>query len=152
METSYIYGRADLDALLIARYYPERTGRESVVIRDWLRLHGTEYDRIAFSVRIGTGLDADPEHMDGIQRMTRYNSRMRIDVLAWRGEEPEIIEVKERVTAGVLGQLLGYRQLFIEENPGTITPRLTVIGRWGSDDVLKILTSHGITVYLYDPV
>lgn len=150
MEIPYIFGRSDLSALIIRQYYPERTGRESMVIRDWLRVHGEEFDRIAFSVRIGAGLEPNPAHMPEIQSMARYNAMMRIDVLTWIGDQPGIVEVKERVTSGVLGQLLAYRHLFLKENPGAREPTLTTIGRTSTDDTLEVLRTHGITVYLYD--
>lgn len=149
METPYVFGRTDLDALQIAARFPERTPRESTIIRDWLRAQGHRYDRFAFSVRIGQGLEPNPAHIPEIQNMTRYNTRMRIDVLAWEGDQPEIVECKERVLSSVLGQLLAYRKLFLDENPGAREPRLTAIGRYSTRDSIDVLTSHGITVFLY---
>lgn len=151
MFAPYTFGRNDLPELLIRRYYPERTGRESIIIRDWLKQHGHEFDRIAFSVRIGEGLAPNPDHEPGIQAMTERVTKKRIDVLTWTGDQAGIVECKERVTAAVLGQLLAYRQLYLEENPGAKEPTLTVIGRTCTQDDLRVLLNHGITVYLYDP-
>lgn len=151
MEVRYLYGRNDLPQLLIASFYPERTGRESSVIRDWLKEHGHEFDYIAFSVRIGEGVLPNPGHMVEIQDMTAWNSRMRIDVLTWIGPRPGIVEVKQHVHHGTLGQLLTYRQLFLEENPGTLEPTLTAIGRTSTPDTLRALQAHGVTVRLYAP-
>lgn len=149
METPYLYGPSDIDALEIARRFPERTPRESTIMRDWVRSRGRQYTAIAFSVRIGQGLAPNPDHIPAIQNMTRYNTRMRIDILAWQGDQPEIIECKERVLASVLGQLLAYRKLFLDENPGAREPRLTAIGRASTRDSIDVLTAHGITVLLY---
>ena len=151
METPYVFGRDRFDELAIRSHFPERTPRESSIIRDWMNARGRDYDRIAFSVRIGQGLEPNPEHIPAIRDMTRYNSRMRIDVLAWIGAQPEIIEVKERVLASVLGQLLAYQQLFMEENPDARPPRLTAIGRYSTADTMRVLEANGVTVYLYDP-
>lgn len=150
MDSPYVYERKDLPTLMLQRYFPERTGRETILMRDFLKAHGEEYDRVAFSVRIGEGIAANPEHLPGVQEMTRYNSRMRIDILAWRGDLADIIEVKERVLPAVLGQLIAYRQMFLEENPGAREPRLIVVGRTATADALRVLTSNGITVYLYE--
>lgn len=146
----YVYNREDFPQLLQQRYFPERTGRETVIMRDFLLTHGDEYDRVAFSVRIGEGLTPNPAHLDGIQAMTRFNSRMRIDILGWRGDQADIIEVKERVLASVYGQLVAYRQMFLEENPTARDPRLIVVGRTSTPDALRVLRSHGVTVYLYE--
>lgn len=149
MEIRYIYGRRDLPELLIRSYFPERTGRESSIIHDWLKQHGEEFDQFAFSVRIGEGVLPNPGHLVEIQDMTGWNSRMRIDVLTWRGAQPGIVEVKQHVHHGTLGQLMTYRQLFLEENPGSLEPTLTAIGRTSTPDTLRVLQAHGVTVLLY---
>lgn len=149
MEIRYQYGRKDLPELLIRSFYPERTSRESGVIRDWLAQHGEEFDFIAFSVRIGEGVIPNPDHMVEVQDMTEWNSRMRIDVLTWKGAQPGIVEVKKHIHHGTLGQLMTYRQLFLEENPGTLEPTLTAIGRTSTADTIRVLQAHGVAVFLY---
>lgn len=149
MEAPYTFTGDQIAALLIARWYPEKTGREAGVIRDWLKVHYSEYDKLQFSVRIGEGMTPNPEHIGGIQYMTTRNTQKRIDVLAWRGARADIVECKERVTPGVLGQLQTYRQLFLEANPGQGEPGLVCIGRTSDPDTIRVLQTHGITVYLY---
>lgn len=151
MVDGYEFGRDALALLLTRTYFPERTQRESAVIRDWLTEHGADYDRFAFSVRVGTGLAPDPEHLPGVQRNTVFSTRKRIDVLAWQGPQPYIIEVKERVNPAALGQLQTYRHLWMEENPDALTPRLIAIGRTSDPDTIRILNANGVDIYLYDP-
>lgn len=150
MEVPYIFSRDQFDDLLVRRFYPERMTYEHQIIRDWLKLHRFEYDAIAFSVRIGSGLEPNPEHEEGIQEMTARNTRKRIDILAWTGQQATIIEVKRRVTSAVIGQLRAYRHLFLEENPGALEPNLLVIGRYSTPDDLRVIAAEGIPVFLYD--
>lgn len=152
LSDGYTFERGSLAELIIRKAYPERTTRESAVIRDFLRAHGEQFDRFAFSVRVGQGVTPNPEHMDGVQRSTAWSSRKRIDLLLWRGDQPTIGEVKERVGPGTLGQLLGYRQLWLEENADAVEPTLIAIGRYSDDDTIRILTQHGISVYLFDAI
>lgn len=147
----YDFTSADLTTLLLRRFYPERTDRESTIIRDWLLAHGPEYDRLSFSVRVGEGQTPNPDDLPGVQRSVAFSSRKRIDVLAWQGDQPTIVEVKERVNPAVLGQLLTYRQLFLEDNPDAAEPILVAIGRYSDPDTLRSLQAQGITVYLYEP-
>lgn len=147
----YDFSGADLTTLLLRRFYPERTDRESTIIRDWLLAHGAEYDRFSFSVRVGEGQTPNPDDLPGIQRSVAWSTKKRIDVLAWQGQQPTIVEVKERVTPAVLGQLLTYRQLFLEENPDAAEPTLVAIGRYSDPDTLRSLIGQGIAVYLYEP-
>jgi hypothetical protein len=146
----YDYNAAEVMTLFLARHYPERTDHESGILRDYLSAHVTEYDRVSFSVRVGEGQTADPNAPAGVQRSIRFSSRKRIDFLGWAGNQPTIGELKERVTPAVLGQLRTYRQLFLEEQPDALEPRLIAIGRYSDSDTLRVLAAEGITVYLYD--
>lgn len=145
----YDFKSDDLTTLLLQRFYPERTDRESTIIRDWLFAHGAEYDRFSFSVRVGQGQTPAPGLDPGVARSVAFSSRKRIDILAWQGPAPTIIEVKERVTPAALGQILTYRQLFLEEIPGAPEPRLVIIGRYSDDDTLRALSAHGVDVLLF---
>lgn len=149
--TRYAFNAGEFTELLLRKFYPERTDRESGVIRDFLLEHIHDFDRLQFSVRIGEGMAPNPDHLPAVQRNTVFGTQKRIDVLAWTGAQPTIVEVKERVTPASLGQILTYRQLFVEENPDVAIPGLVVIGRYSDDDTLRSLTAHGITVYLYPP-
>ena len=147
----YDFTKDDLAQLILRRFYPERTQRESAVLRDYLLAHGAEYDRFSFSVRVGFGQVLSPNLLPGIRRSTNFSSRKRMDMLGWQGNSPTIVEVKERVTAAALGQILTYQQLFLEELPDAPPPRLVIIGRYSDQDTLRSLASYGIDVYLYDP-
>lgn len=146
----YDFPGADLATLILRRFYPERTDRESTIIRDWLLAHGAEYDRFSFSVRVGEGQTPNPDDLPGVQRSVAFSTKKRIDVLAWRGAQPTIVEVKERVTPAVLGQLLTYRQLFLEENPDALEPILVAIGRTSDPDTIRALNTQGVSVFLYE--
>lgn len=145
----YVFGPDDFALLLIRSWYPERTDGESVVIRAFLLAHLREFDRVIFGHRVGQGEPPDPTHLPAIQLQTRLNTQKRIDILAFRGAQPIIIEVKQRVTPAALGQILTYRHHFLEESPDAPDPELWVVGRESDADTLAALTAHDVTVYLY---
>jgi hypothetical protein len=150
MSTGYDFDATEFAELLLRKFYPEKTDRESGVLRDYLRVHLHEFDRISFSVRIGDGLPPDPAHLPGIQANTARFTKKRMDFLAWAGAQPVIGEVKERVTPSALGQIQTYRHLFREEFPDAPEPRLVVVGRTSDDDTLRALHAYGVDVYLYE--
>jgi len=152
MEDRYRYDASDFATLLLRKFYPERTDRESGVIRDYLQAHLHDFDRVSFSVRIGTGQQPDPTHLEGVQQNTAYSSKKRIDILGYFGKQPTIVEVKERITPAALGQILAYRHLFLEEFPDAPEPLLVIVGRYSDDDTIRVLQAHGITVYTYTPI
>jgi hypothetical protein len=149
MGDNYTFERTDLAELLLRRWYPERPDRETPIIRDWLMARGAAFDRWSFSVRVGVGASADASHLPGVQRNTVFSSKKRIDILAWQGTQPYIIEVKERIGPGTLGQLQTYSHLWQEEHPDEPAPRLQAIGRSSDDDTIRVLNANGVDVFLY---
>lgn len=146
----YDFDRQDLPMLLQRRVYPEQPMPESGIIRDWLTARGVEYERYSFSVRVGEGRQPDPDHLPGIQKTTAFSSRKRIDVIGWNGDVATIVEAKERLTTTVLGQLFAYRQLLLEALPDAPEPRLVAIGRRADPDMLRVLSTHGVDVFIYE--
>lgn len=145
----YWFTSADLPALQVQTFYPERTVRESGVIRDYLAAHGAEFDRIGFSVRVGQALTPDPTHLIGVQKSTIYSSRKRIDVVGVAGTRHTLIEAKQRIEPSALGQILTYEKLYREDNPDVADTRKVVIGRYTDTDTQKALNAHGVDVYIY---
>ena len=148
-DPDYTYTIDDFPQLLLRRFFPERTDGESAVIAAYLQVHLPEFDRITFSKRVGRGAVIDPTTSPAAQRATTFSTRKRIDILAWRGSQPVIIEVKQSVTPSALGQILTYKHHFQEENPDALEPQLVVVGRTSDRDTIDALNAHGIPVYLY---
>lgn len=145
----YRYNRPDFALLLLRRTFPERTDGESWVIKAYLEHHLEEYDALTFGKRVGKGIVPNPEHLPRVQQNTVFSSKLRMDILGWRGNQPVIIEVKQHVTPASLGQILTYKHHFLEEFPDAPDPELVVVGRDANDDAVSALQAHGVTVYLY---
>lgn len=150
MSSGYDYTRGTLLELFLRMQFPERTQRESALIRDFLSRHIHEYDRFSFSVRVGQGLTPDPTHLSGIQFNSAHSTKKRIDIVAWRGVQPVIFEVKFRANPAAIGQLVTYRQLWMEDNPNEPEPELACIARYSDPDSMRVFAAAGITLYLYD--
>lgn len=151
MSSGYDYTRDTLLELFVRLQFPERTQKESALIRDFLQAHILEYDRYSFTVRVGQGKTPDPDHLPGVQRQTVTNSQLRIDMLAWRGSQPFIFEVKERGIHAGIGQLLTYRHLWMEENPDAPEPPIALICRTIDLDMERVYKAQGIDVYEFTP-
>jgi hypothetical protein len=145
----YWFTAADLPTLQVASYYPERTTRESGVIRDYLLAHGGEFDRFGFSVRVGQALQPDPTHLIGVQKSTIYSSRKRIDLVGIRLPLHTLVEAKARIEPSALGQILTYDRLYRQDNPSVTATHLVVIGRYTDTDTQRALNAHGVDVFIY---
>jgi len=107
----------------------------------------TEYfDSVDYDFRVGDGSPLDPSWDEGTQLTVTALTQKRIDVLGWRDESPTIIEVKGRVGLSALGQVFGYRDLFMRDFPLILEPPLMVVcARIFPDDEF-ILRKNGIRV------
>lgn len=145
----YYFTRDQLEALLITKHFPERSQWEDRILLDYLMAHAHEFDGYTFSKRVGEGIPPNPEHLPGTQAQTTFNTKRRIDLLAWSGSRLTIHEVKKRATPSALGQLLNYRNLLLAEMPDAEEPALVVLCEAIDPDALELLTGIGVTVYAY---
>lgn len=146
---NYVYDSKDFALLLIAKSYPERTDREALVIRAFLQEYITHFDRLEFGKRVGAGEPPDPTAPPNIQRQTLLNTQKRIDILAWKGRNPTIVEIKYRITPAALGQILTYRHHLLQDVPNAPEPEMVVVGQSSDADTTAALNAHGVTVILY---
>jgi len=140
----------NLEALLARETFPGQAPAENGIIHDWLVARGAEYDGIEFSVHVGQGQQPNLEHLPAIQAMTRFVTQKRVDAVARRGNTFALVEVKERINPGVLGQLRTYRQLYLEDHPDVDEVALLAIGRRSDPDTLRVLSAEGVDVLLYE--
>lgn len=138
--------------LLGLSQYPQLTANESAVARAWLVEHADEYDDVDFSVRLGATVDRDPSWSDSTWKQAQILSQKRIDMVAYKGSEVTIIEVKLRVSLAALGQLLGYATLWRIEHPETTGVNLIAIGNSALVDAHDILMAHAIPTELFPEV
>jgi len=119
--------------------FPGMLPREIIIFKAWLSRHEKDYDRFDFNVRVGRGSDPGPGWDAATRAMAIMNSQKRIDAVAWHGNQPVIIEVKDRAGLSVVGQLVGYRALWPAAFPGTPTPKLLLVTNRPSPDLLPVL-------------
>lgn len=140
---------ADLAGLLARARYPGMSDVESEVTRAWLGRHGAEYDRVDFQVRLGAGIDPGPGNPEYIRQLGRDLWAKRADIVAITGLDVTIVEVKERITPGAIGQLLVYRDLWRREHPETTAIRLLTIGRGAVTDLVETFQAQGVEIEVY---
>ena len=93
------------------------------------------FETVDYDFRVGEGMKLNPAWDEATKRDATALSQKRIDVLAWKGEQPTIIEVKVRVGLSALGQVMGYKILFMKHFPGLMAPdQLIVTSSIGTDD------------------
>ncbi len=117
---------------------------EIVIFYRWLELHPTEYDRFDFDIRIGKGEDPGPTFEQSMRDMWIHNTQLRLDAVGYKGTDPTIIEVKDDAGPAAVGQLLTYGKIWTEERRSIAAPKLRLICRTFSANILPIVRDAGI--------
>jgi hypothetical protein len=124
--------------------YPGMSPREVLIYREWLRLHQGEYDRFDYNVLVGSGTDPGVAFPQVYRDQYIRNTQKRMDIVAYKGAQPFILEVKDRATASSMSQLLTYKALWPITFPGTPAPVLVLITNRVTADMPMVLDASGI--------
>lgn len=124
--------------------YPAMLPAEIAVFRAWLRLHEGEYTAFDYNVRVGPGYDPGEGVMQAIRVMSIKSTQKRMDALAWQGDTPLIIEVKDRAGLSAIGQILGYKVHWQKENPQSIPPKILLVANRLAPGVEDVLRAHNV--------
>ena len=130
--------------------YPGLLPREILVLRAWLKLHESEYDRFDYNVRLGTGFDPGPTFPDNIREMAKANTQKRIDAVAYKGAAVTLIEVKDRAGFSAIGQLVGYFHMWKDAHPTDPDPTLLMVCNRTVDDMALVLAGAHIELALVE--
>lgn len=124
--------------------YPGLLPEEILVLRAWLALHQTEYDRFDYNMRIGQGIDPGPTYSPEVRKQAILNTQLRIDAVAYKGTQASILEVKRRATSSNIGQLLVYHSVWRQEFSNDPDPIMRLVCNSFSQHILARVRESGI--------
>lgn len=140
----------ELEALLKVDRLRGLNQYEDILARAWLRDFHPLYDSVEFQAHVGGGIDPGPEYDASMRRMYRHNSQKRIDALARGPLGVTIVEIKHRVDLAQLGQLMGYRWLWVHEhNAPAEYVELVAVGFVALEDVAHAMRANGVRLVLF---
>jgi len=119
---------------------------EKLVWEKFMERYPGKFETVDYDFRVGKGVNLEGEQAAPWPRMAKMLSQKRIDVIGWVGDSPTIIEVKRRVGLSALGQVLGYRILFMKDLKHFPKPKLLVICETISADDHLVLEGNNIPV------
>lgn len=140
---------ANLEYILTRPQLPGMTAEESAVGRRWIEEHANDYDSAEFNVRLGQGMQLEGEWDESTRRFAALATAKRADIIARRGNAVTIVEVKVRVGLGALGQLIGYRDLWLAQNPQTTVEELIAAAVTAEPDVQQVFQQAGVKLEFF---
>ena len=128
------------------KFYPHMIGDEIDIWSRFVDRFPDRFDSVDYDFRVGEGIELHGEEDEAYTRMATMLSQKRIDVIGWLGDKPSIIEVKRRVGLSTLGQVLGYRILFLKDFKTFGIPDLLVVCAMISPDDHFVLEENKIEI------
>lgn len=108
-------------------YYPNLRPEDLSIWERFLNRYPTAYVEVIYNLHVGEGAPipegTDPDAARSFKALTQY----KIDVVGFRKDGVDIIELKPRAGAGALGQLLTYVELYKRDVDPTAMPRPVII-------------------------
>jgi len=126
--------------------YPHMTDEETRIWESFMILYPERFESVDYDFRVGNGSPVPDEFQENWKRMVTMLSQKRIDVIGWVGDSPTIVEVKRRVGLSTLGQILGYRTLFMIDFKNFGKPGVLVVCEVISGDDMEVLKASNIPI------
>lgn len=124
---------------------PEGMSREDYLI--W-KVYRTRYipghSDIYFNVRLGSGVDPGPSYSDSDRSYWVTMTQLRADVIYVDADKVTILELRDAAKADVVGRLLAYRMLLLEDDPFNKPIVMQVATNRSHRDVEALCSSVGI--------
>jgi len=119
---------------------------EIIVWERFMEKYPGKFETVDYDFRVGRGSETPENLGDNFERMAKMLSQKRIDVLGWVDDQPTIIEIKNRVGLSALGQVLGYKTLFMKYFKHFPEPAVMVVCEKIDQDDHDVLEDHGVPV------
>ena len=124
--------------------YPHLIGEDTEVWNRFITMIPDKFDTVDYDILVGQGAKVftipDKKSQEYWSRLTKK----RIDVIGYKDDVITIVEVKKRVGLYTLGQILGYRFLYLREHPEVNFVNTLVICSSITQDDIDVLTHYGI--------
>lgn len=131
--------------------FPHLLPGEVNVWRSYLLLYEDLFDRFQYDVHVGRG-SLPEEGLNDVNTLDfNWLTRKRIDVVGWNGSQPTIFEVREHASLPLIGQLEGYRHLWMRDNPESPVPHKILVCNIARPDDIAVATDQDVTVVVVPP-
>ena len=125
--------------------YPHLIGEDSQVWSRFILKYPDRFNTVDYDVHVGQGENTTPIPDEKSRLYWQDLTKKRIDVIGFKNDFVTIIEVKKRSTLFTLGQILGYRFLYLQENPEVKSVNSLIVCSTISNDDINVLNHYGIT-------
>lgn len=129
-------------------WYPNMKQGETEVWNRFIEKYPEEYDEVIYNLKLGEGANipegTEPNIADDFKQLTQH----KIDVVGFKGSRVDIIEIKPYAGTAAVGQVIGYRDLYITHIDKTAKPNLVIATDIERPDTKTICAKQGIKLII----
>jgi len=127
-------------------FYPHMMPFDVVIWERFLEQFPNVYDHVSYDVKVGSlpSFDTMVSPETGGRADNLY--KKKIDVVAYKGDQIDIIELKPDAKASAIGQVKLYRRLFIQEFTPPVSPKMILITDRLNPDMQAFAVEEGVQI------
>lgn len=124
--------------------YPHLIGEDTEVWNRFILKYPDRFDTVDYDIKVGRGADTTPIQEQTSKEYWAQLTKKRIDVIGYKNNFVTIVEVKKRGSLFTLGQILGYKYLYLREFPEVLSVLTLIVAAQISQDDRDALSHFGI--------
>lgn len=127
-------------------WYPHMMPEDVAIWERFIEQFPDAYDSVEYDVKVGSVPEFVAGHDDPAMRAQAALYMRKIDVVGYKADQIDLIELKPNAGTSSLGQILGYKHLFIRDFMPPEDPKAIVITNAVRPDTGEIAHSMGVTM------
>lgn len=116
---------------------------------EFINQHAAFFDFCEYDVLVGNGVVAGDTENDPYAKSFQMLTQKKIDVVGYKSDQVFIVEIKPLAGASAMGQVLGYRNLWLKDNPDRDPDNvhMAIITNMPQSDFAKLYEDHKIALF-----
>jgi hypothetical protein len=129
-------------------WYPNMREAETLIWERFLSAHPDAYDEVAYNVKVGEGAEIP----DGTDEVIAFDFKVltqrKIDVIGFKNNDIDIIELKPYAGTGAVGQVKAYGVLYKKTYDANASPNLIVMSDVEQRDTRTVAEAEGVKLII----
>lgn len=138
MPERYPYGKRN--------WYPHLSAQEAEIWDRFIEKFPDAYDSVEYDIKIGPVPDFVANNEDPAMQKQAPLYRYKIDVIGYKDETIDIIELKQKAQFYTVGQVKGYWRTWSKEHSPPEPPRVLVITGEAAPEVGEVAQAEGVVL------
>lgn len=127
-------------------WYPHMMPEDVAIWNRFLEQFPDAYDNVQYDVKVGKIPEFVEGHDDEAMRAQGTLYQRKIDVVGYKGDQIDIIELKPHASTSALGQVNGYRHLFMRDYSPPENPKAVIITDQLLPEMGELAHAAGVTI------